>query len=202
MTDDRLDPDELGSIVEVDLRRPWLKITHTDRFADAAPPPRLGQPPPEPPRPMIRRLLIGEFTGSTLNVSLDLYKRPPLQYPPAHGGESGVGINITVEEARALRRVLGAFIRKHEGAMIDIPERAFTEQGLTLVKIPPPNGVHCLDCSGFGNYYRDATECPDVPEHITEDVYISDVPLGLLDDADFKVGSRQLWVYDDEARSD
>lgn len=58
------------------------------------------------------------------------------------------------------------------------------------------NGVHCLDCSGFGNYYEGCVECPDDVDHVTEPVFITTTPLGRPDDDDFKVGTKQLWAYD------
>lgn len=59
-----------------------------------------------------------------------------------------------------------------------------------------PNGIHCLDCSGFGNYYEDEVECPYDLDHVTEPVFLTDTPLGRPDDDDFKVGRKQLWAYD------
>lgn len=62
-------------------------------------------------------------------------------------------------------------------------------------RAPTANGVACIDCGGFGNYYRDHLECPMDLEHVTEPVFISDSPLGWEHDEDYKVGRKQLWVY-------
>lgn len=72
--------------------------------------------------------------------------------------------------------------------------------------VPPANGVACHDCPGFGNYYPGVTECfnddgegadPD-GRHVTSPVFITDKPLGRVDDHDNYVASRGLWAYDAE----
>lgn len=61
-------------------------------------------------------------------------------------------------------------------------------------QVPPANGVECIDCPGFGNYYEGEVECPEEPDHVTEPVYISSKPLGRSDDDESRVGEQ--WIYD------
>lgn len=66
------------------------------------------------------------------------------------------------------------------------------------------NGVECIDCPGFGNYYEGVEECPEDPEHGVAPVFISETPLGRADDQDARVNKRDtsrsysLWVYEAE----
>lgn len=59
-----------------------------------------------------------------------------------------------------------------------------------------PNGVECIDCPGFGNYYAGEEECPHDATHTVNDVCILATPLGRPDDQDYYVARLNKWVYD------
>lgn len=52
--------------------------------------------------------------GSVLNVGVELWNKPPREWPPRHVGSKGAGVNIDLEEAKALRGFLDLVISEHE----------------------------------------------------------------------------------------
>lgn len=56
--------------------------------------------------PMGRVLRVGPFHNGiamTFNVVVELFKKPPREWPPLHSGSTSAGINLNTDEVRELR---------------------------------------------------------------------------------------------------
>jgi hypothetical protein len=63
--------------------------------------------------PFCRRLIMSPF-GDQVNLTVEVWKTPPREWPPAHAGHSNGGLNMDVEQARAVRDFLSSWLDERE----------------------------------------------------------------------------------------
>lgn len=93
-----------GGVVQDDPRwKSWVKIAQQDATAV------LGVFP-------LIRVLTGVPHRDRYNLTVDLHRQEPSEYPPRHMGAVGVGLNLDVQSATALRDALTAWIEDNASA--------------------------------------------------------------------------------------
>ena len=60
--------------------------------------------------PLVRRLIAHGEGDRGYHVGLELWRKPPREYPPMHIGDTTVGIRLDAEEAAALWASLGEWL--------------------------------------------------------------------------------------------
>lgn len=63
--------------------------------------------------PFCRRLIMSPF-GDQVNLSVEVWKNPPREWPPGHAGQNGAGLNLDIEHVRAVRDFLNSWLDERE----------------------------------------------------------------------------------------
>lgn len=61
-----------------------------------------------------RRLIVSRsYDKGEVNFDTEIWKKPPREWPPVHIGDNGAGVNLDVEQVRAVRDWMTLWLQEH-----------------------------------------------------------------------------------------